>query len=204
MRSLTHGAGRRGRALGVTAGGALVASLALAATPAPAALAADPGWLRRPLRSRDTLLMADALRSLGIGIEETVSSHSTVSGLPQGRGESWRIIPAAPQAPARVDVGNAGTVMRFLPPVAALAEGPVEFDGDPRSHQRPLSALVDALRALGARIDDDGRVTAPHRLDHARSRHEPQLLRRQRRPAELQHHHAHDEPPFAKLRVTSG
>lgn len=126
-----------------------------------AALAADPGWLRRPLRSRDTLLMADALRSLGIGIEETVSSHSTVSGLPQGRGESWRIIPAAPQAPARVDVGNAGTVMRFLPPVAALAEGPVEFDGDPRSHQRPLSALVDALRALGARIDDDGRGGLP-------------------------------------------
>ncbi|UCM90238.1 3-phosphoshikimate 1-carboxyvinyltransferase [Streptomyces marincola] len=126
-----------------------------------AALAADPGWLRRPLRSRDTLLMADALRSLGIGIEETVSSSSAVSGLPQGRGESWRVIPAAPQAPATVDVGNAGTVMRFLPPLAALAEGPVGFDGDPRSHERPLRSLIEALRALGARIEDGGRGAMP-------------------------------------------
>ncbi|MDT0342596.1 3-phosphoshikimate 1-carboxyvinyltransferase [Streptomyces litchfieldiae] len=126
-----------------------------------AALAADPGWLRRPLRSRDTLLMADALRSLGIGIEETVSSSSAVSGLPHGRGESWRVIPAMPQAPATVDVGNAGTVMRFLPPLAALAEGPVRFDGDPRSHERPLRGLIDALRALGARVEDDGRGSLP-------------------------------------------
>ncbi|MEV1009685.1 3-phosphoshikimate 1-carboxyvinyltransferase [Streptomyces sp. NPDC049881] len=126
-----------------------------------AALAADSSWLRRPLRSRDTLLMADALRSLGIGIEETLSSSSAVSGLPSGRGESWRVIPAAPQAPAAVDVGNAGTVMRFLPPLAALAEGPVRFDGDPRSHVRPLHSLIDALRALGARIDDEGRGGLP-------------------------------------------
>jgi 3-phosphoshikimate 1-carboxyvinyltransferase len=126
-----------------------------------AALAADTGWLRRPLRSRDTLLMADALRSLGIGIEETVDSSSAVSGLPSGRGESWRVIPATPQAPATVDVGNAGTVMRFLPPLAALAEGPVHFDGDPRSHERPLGSLIAALRALGARIDDRGRGALP-------------------------------------------
>ncbi|MDT0306310.1 3-phosphoshikimate 1-carboxyvinyltransferase [Streptomyces sp. DSM 44917] len=126
-----------------------------------AALASDPGWLRRPLRSRDTLLMADALRSLGIGIEETVSSSTSVSGLPSGRGESWRVIPSTPQAPASVDVGNAGTVMRFLPPLAALAEGPVRFDGDPRSHERPLHSLIDALRTLGARIEDDGRGALP-------------------------------------------
>ncbi|GAA1903845.1 3-phosphoshikimate 1-carboxyvinyltransferase [Streptomyces sodiiphilus] len=126
-----------------------------------AALAADPGWLRRPLRSRDTLLMADALRTLGIGIEETVSSSSSVSGLPQGRGEAWRVIPAALQAPAAIDVGNAGTVMRFLPPLAALADGPVVFDGDPRSHERPLHGVIDALRALGARIDDGGRGALP-------------------------------------------
>jgi 3-phosphoshikimate 1-carboxyvinyltransferase len=126
-----------------------------------AALAADGGWLRRPLRSRDTLLMADALRSLGIGIEETVSSNSAVSGLPQGRGESWRVIPAMPQAPATVDVGNAGTVMRFLPPLAALAEGPVRFDGDPRARERPLGGLMEALRALGARVEDEGRGSLP-------------------------------------------
>ncbi|AEW96438.1 3-phosphoshikimate 1-carboxyvinyltransferase [Streptantibioticus cattleyicolor NRRL 8057 = DSM 46488] len=117
-----------------------------------AALASEPGWLRRPLRSRDTLLMADALRALGVGIEEQVGS---------GGGEVWRVIPAGLHGPARVDVGNAGTVMRFLPPVAALADGPVRFDGDPRSHERPLHGVIDALRALGARIDDDGRGALP-------------------------------------------
>lgn len=118
-----------------------------------AALAAEPGWVRRPLRSRDTLLMAEALRTLGVKIEEGVG--------PDGTGEAWRVIPAGLRGPATVDVGNAGTVMRFLPPVAALAEGPVRFDGDPRSHERPLHGVIDALRALGARIDDDGRGALP-------------------------------------------
>jgi len=98
-----------------------------------AALAAEPGWLRRPLRSRDTLLMAGALRAMGVGLH----------------------------GPATVDVGNAGTVMRFLPPVAALADGPIRFDGDPRSYERPLHGVIDALRALGARIDDDSRGALP-------------------------------------------
>lgn len=122
-----------------------------------AALASEPGWLRRPLRSRDTLLMAEALRAMGVGIEETVSAGTGADG----PGEAWRIIPAGPQGPATVDVGNAGTVMRFLPPVAALADGPVRFDGDPRSHERPLHGVIDALRALGVRIDDDGRGCLP-------------------------------------------
>ncbi|GAA4901395.1 3-phosphoshikimate 1-carboxyvinyltransferase [Streptomyces coeruleoprunus] len=118
-----------------------------------AALASEPGWLRRPLRSRDTLLMAEALRTLGVGIEEGVG--------PDGTGEAWRVIPAGLHGPATVDVGNAGTVMRFLPPVAALADGPVHFDGDPRSHERPLHGVIDALRVLGARIDDGGRGALP-------------------------------------------
>lgn len=118
-----------------------------------AALAAEPGWLRRPLRSRDTVLMADALRTMGVGIEEGVG--------PDGTGEAWRVIPNRLYGPATVDVGNAGTVMRFLPPVAALADGPVRFDGDPRSYERPLHGVIDALRALGARIDDDNRGALP-------------------------------------------
>ncbi|MEU8889666.1 3-phosphoshikimate 1-carboxyvinyltransferase [Streptomyces sp. NPDC048442] len=118
-----------------------------------AALAAEPGWLRRPLRSRDTLLMAEALRSMGVGIEEGVG--------PDGSGEAWRIIPSGLHGPATVDVGNAGTVMRFLPPVAALADGPIRFDGDPRSYERPLGAVITALRSLGARIDDDDRGALP-------------------------------------------
>ncbi|MCP9957382.1 3-phosphoshikimate 1-carboxyvinyltransferase [Streptomyces sudanensis] len=126
-----------------------------------AALASEPGWLRRPLRSRDTLLMAEALRALGVGIEETVSSSSAGAGAPDGCGEAWRVIPAGLHGPASVDVGNAGTVMRFLPPVAALADGPVRFDGDARSYERPLHGVIDALRVLGARIDDGGRGALP-------------------------------------------
>ncbi|MBC3984543.1 3-phosphoshikimate 1-carboxyvinyltransferase [Streptomyces sp. AC563] len=128
-----------------------------------AALAAEPGWLRRPLRSRDTLLMAEALRAMGVGIEETIASNSAAPGEPgaPATGEAWRVIPAGLHGPATVDVGNAGTVMRFLPPVAALADGPVRFDGDARSHERPLHGVIDALRALGARIDDDGRGALP-------------------------------------------
>lgn len=117
------------------------------------ALAAEPGWLRRPLRSRDTLLMAEALRAMGVGIEEGVG--------PDGSGEAWRVIPAGLHGPTTIDVGNAGTVMRFLPPVAALADGPIRFDGDPRSYERPLNGVIDALRVLGARIDDDGRGSLP-------------------------------------------
>ncbi|MER5441039.1 3-phosphoshikimate 1-carboxyvinyltransferase [Streptomyces sp. NPDC002790] len=123
-----------------------------------ASLAAEPGWLRRPLRSRDTLLMAAALREMGVGIEETVSSSSSGAG---GSGEAWRVIPSGLQGPATVDVGNAGTVMRFLPPVASLADGEIRFDGDPRSYERPLHGVIDALRALGARIDDEGRGALP-------------------------------------------
>jgi 3-phosphoshikimate 1-carboxyvinyltransferase len=126
-----------------------------------AGLAAEPGWLRRPLRSRDTLLMAQALRAMGVGIEETVSSSSSVAGGAGASGEAWRIIPSPLRGPATVDVGNAGTVMRFLPPVAALADGPIRFDGDPRSYERPLGAVITALRALGARIDDDNRGALP-------------------------------------------
>ncbi|WP_327369765.1 3-phosphoshikimate 1-carboxyvinyltransferase [Streptomyces sp. NBC_01217] len=126
-----------------------------------AALAAEPGWLRRPLRSRDTLLMAEALRAMGVGIEETVSSSSSVAGGPDASGEAWRVIPAGLHGPTTIDVGNAGTVMRFLPPVAALADGPIRFDGDPRSYERPLNGVIDALRVLGARIDDDGRGSLP-------------------------------------------
>lgn len=118
-----------------------------------AALASEPGWLRHPLRSRDTLLMAEALRTMGVGIEEGVG--------PDGTGERWRVIPAGLHGPAAIDVGNAGTVMRFLPPVATLATGPVRFDGDPRSYERPLHGVIDALRVLGARIDDEARGALP-------------------------------------------
>ncbi|GAA2131627.1 3-phosphoshikimate 1-carboxyvinyltransferase [Kitasatospora kazusensis] len=123
-----------------------------------AALADGPGWVRHPLRSRDSQLMADGLRALGVGIEETVNTATGGTG----GGEAWRVIPAGRlHGPAQVDVGNAGTVMRFLPPLAVLADGPVHFDGDPRSYERPQHGVINALRALGARIDDGGRGGFP-------------------------------------------
>src|SRR4051812_49552600 len=82
-----------------------------------AALAAEPGWLRRPLRSRDTLLMAGALRTMGVGIEEGVG--------PDGSGEAWRVIPSGPGGPAPGGVGKAGPVMRLPPPGAPPARGPL-------------------------------------------------------------------------------
>lgn len=112
-----------------------------------AALADDQSRLRRPLRSRDTLLMADGLRALGVEIVDS--------------GEDWVVTPQLLRGPARIDVGNVGTVMRFLPPIAALAAGDIHFDGDPRSHERPLGPVVSALRELGAVIDDGQRGALP-------------------------------------------
>jgi 3-phosphoshikimate 1-carboxyvinyltransferase len=104
-----------------------------------AALADGRSAVRRPLRSRDTELMAAALRVLGVPVTDD--------------GEDWVVDgvagPLTPTGTA-VDVGNAGTVARFLPPVAALATGPVTFDGDPRVRERPLGPLLLALRGLGA------------------------------------------------------
>ena len=102
------------------------------------ALAQEPTVVRRPLVSRDTLLMAAALRALGTGI---------VTG-----DDEWVITPGVLRGPATVDVGNAGTVMRFVPPLSVLAEGDVLFDGDSRARQRPLGPVVEALRDVGADI----------------------------------------------------
>jgi len=112
-----------------------------------AALAAGPSLLRAPLRSRDTLLMAQALRSMGIDIVDV--------------GDDWRVVPRPIQGGTSVDCGLAGTIMRFLPGVAALADGPVAFDGDPGARVRPMGPVLDALRALGVAIDDDGRGALP-------------------------------------------
>jgi 3-phosphoshikimate 1-carboxyvinyltransferase len=64
----------------------------------------------------------------------------------------------------KIDVGNAGTVMRFLPPLAALATGDVAFDGDPRSYERPLGPVIKALEELGISIEHDGRYSLPLKL----------------------------------------
>ena len=108
-----------------------------------AALADGRSVVRRPLRSRDTELMAAALRGLGVDVTDTEQGDWVVDGVPG---------PLSPRV-GSVDVGNAGTVARFLPAVATLATGAVRFDGDPRVRERPLGPLLAALRALGADLD---------------------------------------------------
>lgn len=114
-----------------------------------AALADGRSQLHRPLRSRDTLLMAAALRALGAAIDDVDDAVWSVDG--QGFTSS----------PARIDVGNAGTVLRFVPPVAALANASIGFDGDEAARSRPIAALLGAMRQLGAVVDDGGRGGLP-------------------------------------------
>jgi 3-phosphoshikimate 1-carboxyvinyltransferase len=111
-----------------------------------AALSNAPSVVRRALRSRDTELMAEALSTLGSTVVTT--------------GDDWLVFPG-PLRGGRVDCGLAGTVMRFVPPVAALAKGQVHFDGDPHARTRPMSGVLDALRGLGVTVDDEDRGTLP-------------------------------------------
>ena len=114
--------------------------------------------LRRPLVSRDSELMVAGLRALGVGIKE---KNVKINGVEE---HQWVVTPAPLRGGAKVDVGNAGTVMRFLPPLAALASGDVAFDGDPRSYERPLGPVIKALEELGVSIEHDGRYSLPMKL----------------------------------------
>lgn len=107
-----------------------------------AALATGVSTLRGALRSRDSDLMVAALRTLGADIDWTGPSE-------------LRITPGPIRGGGSVDCGLAGTVMRFVPPLVLLADAPVSFTGDPHASERPMAGLLDALRALGARIDGD-------------------------------------------------
>ena len=107
------------------------------------ALADGPSMLIRPLVSRDTELMAAALESLGAKVEQD--------------GDHWRVTPLTVGAgiTTHIDCGLAGTVMRFVPPIAALLNGAVTFDGDERARSRPMNVTIDSLRALGINIQGD-------------------------------------------------
>jgi 3-phosphoshikimate 1-carboxyvinyltransferase len=112
-----------------------------------AAIADGPSVVRRALRSRDTLLMAGALTSMGSTVDTS--------------GADWAVTPGPLTADAEVDCGLAGTVMRFAPPVAGLSTGTVSFDGDPHMRVRPVGEVIGALRSLGVQIDDGGRGALP-------------------------------------------
>lgn len=107
-----------------------------------AALASGPSTIRYGLDARDTRLMRNALRAIGVKITET--------------GNEWRVEPPDTfTAGATIDCGLAGTVMRFVPPVAALAPGQVSFDADEQAYRRPMDVLLQALRDLGASVPAD-------------------------------------------------
>lgn len=104
-----------------------------------AALADGPSVVRRPLDSRDTRLMVGGLRALGCRIDTGADWDAA----------DWTVEPGWGAGAATVDCGLAGTVMRFLPPVAGLFTGRVAFDGDPHMRNRPVGQVLGALRTLG-------------------------------------------------------
>ena len=113
-----------------------------------AALSDSPSILRRPLHSRDSALMIAGLKALGVEISAAANGDLSIT-------------PGQLFGPAMINVGNAGTVMRFLPPVAAMANGIIHFDGDARSHERPLGPVIRALESLGVSIDHGDRYSLP-------------------------------------------
>jgi 3-phosphoshikimate 1-carboxyvinyltransferase len=116
-----------------------------------AAIADGPSTLSGLLAARDTSLMRSALVALGVGISE--------------RDGLVTVTPGSLKGPASVDCGLAGTVMRFVPPVAALADGIISFDGDPYARERPMDVILGALRTLGVQLDDQGTGRMPYAVN---------------------------------------
>ena len=112
-----------------------------------AALSGGECRINHPLQARDTLLMAQALSALGSSVEI--------------QDQAFVVTPGTTSDATQVDCGLAGTVMRFVPPVAALSSGNIRFDGDPHARVRPMKQIISALRGLDVEINDDDRGTLP-------------------------------------------
>ncbi|TDE96058.1 3-phosphoshikimate 1-carboxyvinyltransferase [Occultella glacieicola] len=112
-----------------------------------AALASEPTRITGALVSRDADLMIGALRALGVGIEASDGGTTLV------------VVPGPLRGPAEVDCGLAGTVMRFIPPLAALADGPVRLDGDAGARLRPMGPVLRGLAGLGVSVTGEDPAT---------------------------------------------
>lgn len=114
-----------------------------------AALATGPSTIHNLLISRDTELMLQALAAFGVQIEreERADGSTTVRVQPPQRLTTHEV---------RIDCGLAGTVMRFVPALAAAAGAQAHFDGDPAARVRPMAPVLDSLAGLGARFDFGG------------------------------------------------
>ncbi|EFU61458.1 3-phosphoshikimate 1-carboxyvinyltransferase [Actinomyces sp. oral taxon 180 str. F0310] len=109
-----------------------------------AAVGEAPSLVTGALEARDTRLFADALEVMGARIEDA------------GDG-ALRVTPMSlPPRGGRIECGLAGTVMRFLPPLAALSAEETLFDGDKQAYARPLGPLLDALVRMGASVTYHG------------------------------------------------
>lgn len=115
-----------------------------------AALSDSPTTITALLDARDTQLMITGLQALGVGID--------IIGRDDAGNIDVEVTPHYLQGPAEIQVGLAGTVMRFLPPVAALARGEIYFDGDQAARKRPMATLLEALKDLGVEVEDRGRL----------------------------------------------
>jgi 3-phosphoshikimate 1-carboxyvinyltransferase len=140
-----------------------------------AALGSEESRLRRPLQARDTALMRTALCRLGTEVTELPDGEWSVrpgllaeAAAPASpTTELFEATPTTPNTlgrpsaalvvprPVRVEVGMAGTLLRFLPPLAALQRRPVRFEGDSGAARRPVAPLLMALRGLGVALDGD-------------------------------------------------
>ena len=109
------------------------------------ALASGTTRITNLLRSDDTEIMLEALKSLGVSVAiQDGGTECTVTGL----GQTF-----AADSPMRIFLGNAGTAMRPLVAVLAASRGKFEMTGEPRMEERPLGPLLEALRSAGAVIE---------------------------------------------------
>ena len=115
------------------------------------ALASGPSRLLNPLTSRDSDLMRAALKNLGVLSRDSISDTT----------DTIDVLPMTLKGDTTIDCGLAGTVMRFVPPIAALAVGDVTFDGDEGARLRPMATTIESLRKLGVTVTDDNRGTLP-------------------------------------------
>ncbi len=122
-----------------------------------AALADGPSRILGLLDARDTQLMMDGLRMLGVDVQ--VSERDATGNL------TVDITPHFMTGPAAIDVGLAGTVMRFLPPLASLAHGEITFDGDAHARKRPMATVIESLKELGAKVYDRGNGRLPFMIE---------------------------------------
>jgi 3-phosphoshikimate 1-carboxyvinyltransferase len=122
-----------------------------------AALADDPSKLTGVLWARDTELMINGLRALGHELD--VTAPNAVGNV------DIDVTPHMMTTSTTIDCGLAGTVMRFLPPLAALARGEITFTGDKEARQRPMATLIEALRDLGVRVHDGDTGRIPFILE---------------------------------------